>query len=193
MARAAVAAMRAWVEDGVEPPPSRFPSRAAGTLVSYAEAKAMFPAIPGVQFPKEFNELRIRDYSSEPPVEGAAYPVFVTACDADGNGIGGVRHPLINAPVGTHVAWQIRREGYAGGDLFNLFGAFIPFAQTRAERLALGDPRPSLEERYGSLDNWADLLTSACARLVEDRLLLAEDVPRLVGAARRSWYIFDAI
>jgi hypothetical protein len=193
MARAAVAAMRAWVEDGLEPPFSCFPSRAAGTLVSYAKARAMFPNIPGVQFPKEFNELRIRDYSSEPPLEGAAYPVFVTACDADGNGIGGVRHPLVEVPVGTHVGWQIRREGFAGGDLFNLFGAFIPFAQTRAERLALGDPRPSLEERYGSLDSWADLVGSACAKLVQDRLLLEEDVARLRGAARRSWYIFDAI
>jgi Alpha/beta hydrolase domain len=193
IARAAVAAMRAWIEDGVEPPPSRFPSRAAGTLVSYEEAKAMFPKIPGIQFPKAFNELRIRDYSSEPPIEGAAYPVFVTACDADGNGIGGVRHPLVAEPVGTHVGWQIRRDGYAGGDLFNLFGAFIPFAETKAERLLAGDPRLSLEERYSSLDNWAERLAAACTRLVEDRLLLEEDVPALIDAARKSWSVFDAI
>ena len=173
--------------------PAAFPRALPGRLSPTRRRRLCSPRYPAVQFPKEFNELRIRDYSSEPPIEGAAYPVFVTACDADGNGIGGVRHPLVAVPVGTHVGWQIRRDGYAGGDLFNLFGAFIPFAETKAERLLAGDPRPSLEERYSSLDNWADRLAAACTRLVEDRLLLEEDVPALIDAARKSWSVFDAI
>jgi hypothetical protein len=193
MARAMVKAMRAWIEEGVPPPRSRFPSRAAGTLIPYEQAKAMFPAIPGVQYPKECNDLRIRDYSVVPPREGAAYPVFVTATDEDGNGVGGVRHPLVAVPVGTHVGWQVRREGYAGGDLFNLFGGFIPFKATKAERLASVDPRLSLEERYGSLDVFASRIESACRELVLERFLLEEDIPRLVAAARKSWTVFDAI
>jgi hypothetical protein len=35
------------------------------------------------------------------------------------------------------------------GKICNYAGGKIPFAETRAERLASGDPRPSLEERYG--------------------------------------------
>jgi hypothetical protein len=193
LARALIKAMREWIEDGREPPASRYATRAAGTLTTVDEARRQFPAIPGVQFPREANELRARDYSVAPPREGSAYPVFVTAVDSDGNGLGGVRHPLVQAPVGTHLGWQIRREGYAGGDLFNLFGAFLPFAATRAAREAAGDPRPSLEERYGSQQVWAKQVAHAAAGLAAQRLLLPEDAERIATAAQESWTIFDAI
>ena len=32
----------------------------------------------------------------------------------------------------------------------------MPFARTAAERQARGDPRPSLEERYGSHDGYVE-------------------------------------
>jgi hypothetical protein len=35
----------------------------------------------------------------------------------------------------------------------DLSGSFIPFATTKAQRIASGDPRLSLEERYGSHAN----------------------------------------
>jgi hypothetical protein len=47
---------------------------------------------------------------------------------------------------------NLRRAGFAEGELPGLTGAFIPFARTRAERLARGDPRLSPEERYGTQD-----------------------------------------
>lgn len=66
-------------------------------------------------------------------------------------------------------------------------GAMIPFAQTEADRLQADDPRPSLEARYPSRDAWATRVTEAVARLVADRLLLAEDGDRLTAAAGGSW------
>jgi Alpha/beta hydrolase domain len=69
----------------------------------------------------------------------------------------------------------------------------IPFAQTEAQRLRAGDPRPSLESRYASRDAWAAQLVQAVNRLVADRLLLAEDGDRLTAAARDSWDVYQEL
>ena len=191
--RALLVALFEWVEHGTAPPDSRFPSRAAGTLVPLAEARRTFPRLPGVNFPNVLNELRLRDHSVEPPRESTAYPVFVQSTDADGNALGGIRHPLLAAPLATHVGWSLRASGYGEGDLFTIQGSMIPFAQTEAERLRADDPRPSLEARYASRDAWAARLTEAVDRLVADRLLLAEDGDRLTAAARKSWDVYQEL
>ena len=191
--RALLVALFEWVEHGTTPPDSRFPSRADGTLVPLAEARRTFPRLPGVNFPAVLNELRLRDHSVEPPKESTAYPVFVQATDADGNALGGIRHPLLAAPLATHVGWSLRASGYGEGELFTIQGSMIPFAQTEAERLRANDPRPSLEARYASRDAWAARLTEAVDRLVADRLLLPEDGDRLTAAARQSWEVYQEL
>ncbi len=153
--RALLVALVEWVEYGIAPPDSRFPSRAAGTLVPLAAARATFPRLPQVNFPNVLNELRLRDHAVEPPIESTAYPVFVQSTDADGNALGGIRHPLLTAPLATHAGWSLRASGYGEGDLFTIQGSMIPFAVTEAERQRAGDPRPSLEARYASRDAWA--------------------------------------
>ena len=106
--RALLVALFEWVEHGVAPPNSRFPSRADGTLVTLAESRAKFPKLPQVNFPNVLNELRLRDHSVEPPIESIAYPVFVQMTDADGNALGGIRHPMVDAPLATHTGWSLR-------------------------------------------------------------------------------------
>jgi hypothetical protein len=73
--RALLVTLFEWVEHGTAPPDSRFPSRAAGTLVPLAEARRTFPRLPEVKFPNVLNELRLRDHSVEPPSESTADPV----------------------------------------------------------------------------------------------------------------------
>jgi hypothetical protein len=184
--RALLIALTEWVDKGVAPPVSRFPSRAAGTLVTREQAEAQFPRIPGVDFPDVMNELRLRDHSVEPPIEGAPYTVLVAAVDADGNSKGGLRHPLLTAPIATHTGWAVRIAGYAAGDLFTIQGSCVPFANTAAERDKAGDPRPSFEERYGSHAAWAARVSEAAEALVEERLLLREDADRLIAAVKES-------
>jgi hypothetical protein len=191
--RALLVALFEWVEHGTPPPDSCFPSRAAGTLMPLAEARRTFPRLPGVNFPNVLNELRLRDHSVEPPSESTVYPVFVQSPDADGNALGGIRHPLLAAPLATHVGWSLRASGYGEGDLFTIQGSMIAFAQTEAERLRADDPRPSLEARYASRDVWAARLTEAVDRLVADRLLLAEDGDRLTAPARESWDVYEEL
>jgi Alpha/beta hydrolase domain len=154
---------------------------------------APFPRLPGVKYPGVLNELRLRDHSVEPPIESAAYPVFVLSTDADGNALGGIRHPLLAAPLGTHAGWSVRAKGYGEGELFTIQGSMIPFAQTEAERLRADDPRPSLEARYASRDAWAARLAEAMDQLVAERLLLAEDGHRLATAARESWDVYQEL
>jgi Alpha/beta hydrolase domain len=191
--RALLVALFEWVEHGTEPPDSRFPSRAAGTLVPLAEARRTFPRLPEVKFPNVLNELRLRDHSVEPPIESTAYPVFVQSTDADGNALGGIRHPLLDAPLATHVGWSLRASGYGEGELFTVQGSMIPFTQTEPERERARDPRPSLEARYASRDAWAARLAKAVDRLVAERLLLAEDADRLISAARESWDVYGEL
>jgi hypothetical protein len=191
--RALLIALTEWVEKGTLPPASRFPSRSDGTLVTREEAERCFPRIQGVDFPDVLNELHLRDHSVEPPVDGPEYPVFVSAVDEDGNSRGGLRHPLLTVPRGTHTGWAVRGPGYAPGDLFTVQGSFLPFAATEAERARSGDPRRSLAERYGSHAVWAGKVIAATEQLVTDRLLLREDADRLIAAARESEDVFDVL
>jgi hypothetical protein len=191
--RALLVALFEWVAHGTTPPDSRFPSRAAGTLVPLPEARGLFPRLPGLSFPNVLNELRLRDHSVEPPRESTAYQVFVQATDADGNALGGIRHPLLAAPLATHTGWSLRASGYGEGELFTIQGSMIPFAATEAERERADDPRRSREARYSSRDAWAAQVAQAVDRLVADRLLLAEDGDRLKTAARESWDVYHEL
>jgi len=184
--RALLIALTEWVEKGTPPPASRFPSRTEGSLATREEAEQTFPRIQGVKFPDVLNELHLRDHSVEPPIDGPEYPVFINALDEDGNSLGGLRHPVLAAPLGTHTGWAVRVPGYAEGDLFTVQGSYIPFPATEAERRGTGDPRRSIEARYPSHDAWAARVIAAAEQLVAERLLLREDADRLIAAARES-------
>jgi len=192
--RALLPRLLKWVEAGGAPPPSEFPSRAARTLVPVEEMRNGFPNITGVVTPAACNRLRVMDHSVQPPSAGREYPVFVGAIDTDGNTIGGIRHPLITVPVGTATGWNLRAKGYGEGDLFNILGAFVPFAGTEDERRKSGDVRPSLEARYGSHGEFAKRVSAAAAAAVATGLLLEEDAQRLAHALQRgSWRLADLL
>jgi len=92
----------------------------------------------------------------------------------------------IAAPVGTNTGWNLHAAGPRGRDLCSLTGSFFPFARTRAERMASGDPRLSLEERYGDHDGFIDAVRRAADESVARRLLLPEDAEVLVQMAEGS-------
>jgi hypothetical protein len=62
-------------------------------------------------------------------------------------------------------------------------GSLIPFARTKEECQAAGDPRPSLEERYGSRDAYVAAVEAVAAALLAERLLLPADAAAYVKAA----------
>jgi hypothetical protein len=56
-------------------------------------------------------------------------------------------------------------------------------ARTKREREATSDPRPSLEERYGTREAYVAKVKAAAEALVSDRLLLPSDAAGYVRAA----------
>ena len=108
------------------------------------------------------------------PKNGPIYPSFIPKTNSDGNDIAGVRLVDVTVPLATYTGWALR-AGPQANDGCEGSGQFIPFAKTGAERIVSGDPRPSVEERYRSLDRYTREVAHALDRMVEERLLLCED------------------
>jgi Alpha/beta hydrolase domain len=110
--------------------------------------------------------------------------VLVPQVDADGNEVGGVRLPDIAVPLGTATGWALRSEDAGGaGELCYLDGSYIPFAKTKAERLAKGDKRLSIEERYRTKADYVMRTKYAATALEKSGYILAEDRERITKRA----------
>jgi hypothetical protein len=181
-ARALLVALDRWVSEGIAPPASAYPNLKSHTLVTFAQAQASYPAIPGAPFSPIINQLQVVDPKSMPPAaSGPSYPLYFPPLTADGNPTGGIEPPEVTVPIGTYAGRNVRAEGFAEGELCGLFGEYIPFAITRQERLASGDPRPSLEERYASQQDYASKRQRAVDALVQKRFVLPEDAAALAA------------
>ena len=106
--------------------------------------------------------------------------------DRDGNEVDGVPSVLHQVPLGTYLGWNVTASGYYKSKVCAFVGGFVPFADTKSYRLASRDPRLSLEERYGTHDQYVAKVKAAVQRMVEQRFLLQEDAERLVGEAEAS-------
>lgn len=196
-----------WV-DGVEPPASMVPRQADATAV-FTQTTAQsnqgvgivpqsdlgWPTIPGVlytglvtvrdllNFGPQFNQGIIS--IAPPTATGSTYPSIVSKVDSDGNEIAGIRLPPVSVPVGTTAGWNLRADAFSGPDGCESSGTLIPFGLTQAARQTLGDPRPSLTERYGTHANYAAQVTAAANALQAQRLLLPADVQKYTTAAQQ--------
>jgi hypothetical protein len=144
-------------------------------------------ALPNYDFGSAFqyNDLS-GAISVQPPAIRGTIPMLVPKTDADGNEVGGIPSVLRQAPLGTYLGWNVTASGYLKGRGCGFSGGFIPFAGTREQRLASGDPRPSLEERYGTHEAYVAKVRTAARALVEQRFLLQEDADRIVREAEAS-------
>jgi hypothetical protein len=106
--------------------------------------------------------------------------------DEDGIDVAGIHTIETRAPLGTNMGWNVRAAGQRSPNLCGLSGSFVPFATTKAERLANGDPRKSLEERYKDHDGYVQAVTKAAKQLVHEGLLLEEDAARFISEAAAS-------
>ena len=125
-----------------------------------------------------------------PPKRGETYHTLVPAVDADGLDIAGIRLPDITVPVATYTGWNLRAPQHGSPDMImGLFGSYVEFPRTKEERLASGDPRLSIQERYPTKEAYLNRVRAAAEALVAQRLLLVEDVERIVAdAAKRDFW-----
>lgn len=171
--RALLLALDEWAMKGRTPPPSSYPTVASGTLVELGDYA--FPKLAQMPYSAPFAGKYLMDLDQQPPLRLQPYPALAPQVDADGNMLGGVRHPFMVAPLATNTGWNTRREGLGSGGMCGASGFSIAFAATRAERLATGDPRLSVEERYRNEADYVKRVSAAADRLVRQRLMLRAD------------------
>ena len=193
--RALYVALVDWVVKNVDPPPSVYPRVTNGTLVPANSAAIRWPAIPNAPKPDGVvNPVLDYDYGPEfryndesgiitnvPPTIRHVIPTLVPRVDADGNEMGGVPSLLQRVPLGTYTGWSPIPSGPLKGRQNSLVAGYIPFAKTKAERVASGDPRLSIEERYPDAASYYSNALKQANTLVQQRFLLPEDAVRLLN------------
>jgi len=198
--RALLVALIDWVVKGTAPPQSRYPTLARGELVSQSEIGREFPKIPGVPSPEglatpvfdyelgaDFNFNDITGVvPKQPPAIKHVIPALVARVNADGNETAGVPSVLHQVPLGTYTGWNVTANGFFKGMACGFTGGYIPFAKTKAERMASGDPRPSIEERYPTQEAYVAQVKAAAEKDVREGFLLREDADRLIQQAGAS-------
>jgi feruloyl esterase len=180
--RALLKGLDAWVRRGARPPDSRYPRLDDQTLVP--ASKVRFPRLAGVGDPRIITgpaRLVKRDVAG-------MLPFLVPQVDTDGNEIAGIRVPDLAVPLATTTGWNFRSEAIGNpGEIVSLAGSYIPFARTDAERRAQKDPRPSVEERYQTRDEYLAKIRAATDDLVKQGYLLAEDTDSVMTRAHAHW------
>lgn len=195
--RAALLNLEKWTRSGDEPPPSQHPRIADGTAVKRESLEGTFKSF-GVQLPLGLPLRRRLDFGAKesrgileyPPEEGPAFGTLVSGVDADGNEVGGVRPVDVRVPLATYAGWN-RRHADIGGDgyFIPLIGSTHVFPKTAEERARRGDPRSSIQERYGSRDGYLSEVRKAAAAMMAEGHLLEED---LAGAVAQAADRYDA-
>jgi hypothetical protein len=196
--RALFTALDKWVTAGTSPPSSQVPKLSDGTLVKPDQNATGFPQIPGVTYSSFKTTRYLLNYGpdfyatgiptinppaftppyQDNPANGPIYPSYVPKTDADGNDIAGIRLPEVQVPLATYTGWGLR-AGPHSNDGCEGSGQYIPFPKTKADRLASGDPRLSIEERYGNSATYSSsLLRDAVNHLVRLGFLLPFDAER---------------
>ncbi|HEX3342733.1 MAG TPA: alpha/beta hydrolase domain-containing protein [Pseudolabrys sp.] len=197
--------------NGVAMPRSAYPTLSSGQLVPNTQLAEGFPNIPGLPFggnqawpPFTYNFGPKEDYDQEsgiptiqPPIIEKVLPVYAAKVNADGNEVvDGMPTVLGEAPLGTYVGWNLATTGWYGpnasngqGSVGQVFagagnsGGYWPFWDTQANRQAAGDPRLSLEERYGTHTGYVCVVTKAANKAVAQGFLLPSDAQTLIAQA----------
>ena len=203
-----------WVENGVEPPASQIPHLADKTMVPpLPQSGVGFPNIPGVTY----NGLQTTRYllnygpnfydtgvaTINPPVmtpsyqnnpaNGPIYPTYVPITDSDGNELPGIRLPDVRVPLNTYTGWALRSAANGLNDGCEGSGQRIPLPTTKAARMASGDPRLSIEERYPTFLDYYFKVTQAVNDFVAERFLLREDAQPMANRMLNDGFATGAI
>ena len=197
--RAALCNLVAWVERGEEPPESKVPRLDDTTASTIHAVLEIFSENVGLKTPDPSQMWRIREIDIGPeeskgityyPVrEGGEYPRFVSAVDADGNEVAGIKMPDISVPLGTHTGWNPRDPSTgAPNQIISMVGLTNYFPSTEVFVRPDRDLRKSNDERYSSKKEYLEMVTKSAKKLVKQKYLLKEDIGVVV---ERCSYQYD--
>lgn len=182
-------AMYDWVAKGEEPPPSRYPRIADGSLVAThsfgAINSAAWNPLNGVNHPAAAYAPSFANYGDRwlseriidrhPQSSDMHYRTLVPAVNSDNNDSAEttVLPPLTQVPLATFVPWNLRAVSTgAEKSLARLSGAYIPFPANDSAAAQSGDPRTSIASMYQSFDDYLAKYEAATDALIDQGFLL---------------------
>ena len=182
-------AMAKWIAEGKEPPASRYPRIADGSLVASHTDRginhAAWNPLEGVNHPRAIYRPAAADYGSRweregiidshPQVAIGYYNPLVPAVNLDNNDSAEttVLSPLTQAPVATFVPWNLRAEATGAPlSLARLAGGYIPLPTSPNEAAQTRDVRHSLTELYQDFDEYLAQFEAATDKLIAEGYLL---------------------
>ncbi len=202
VARALIPAMVDWVAQGKAPPPSQYPTVAAGTAVVPTRAATGFPDLSSVMVPFGpaanptllhvayglYNPVFVTNYRNAIPAVDTTkrYTILVPQDDANGNATAGVLVPDLKVPLATYTGWSDRSAGHAAGDGCLLAGSAIPLAIDKAAQRGGKDTRATLATLYKSRADYQHQVAQAADALVDRGYLLPLDAENLFIANARQ-------
>jgi len=191
--RALLRHLRAWVEDGVDPPASAIPTIATGSLIEpqaldYPIAWLTRPRSPHVAYRVDYGPRWASGIIDlQPPRRGPAFAIRVPQIDSLGNERTGIRTMELRAPIGTYTPWSLRYGKPGGSDeMAGYIGSFLPLA-LRPEARRKGDSRPALSTLYPTRDAYETRVVSEIDTLVEAGWMLPRDRVQAFDAAIARW------
>lgn len=179
--RALLVALENWVVDGVQPPASKVPRTSDGTAMSRKEVLSAFSHVAAPD-PASLRYAHTVDLGPDADRGIGQWPVrlgetlvdLVSAVDADGNEVAGIRLPSVAAPLAAYTGWNPRGHIAELPDaLYERIGSKVPFAPGQ----------PSVTERYATQEVYAAAVRTAAESLVAERFLLAGEVDSIVKRA----------
>jgi len=186
------------VMNGTRMPRSSYPTLRDRLLVPATQRAEGFPDIPNYPFQgNQINFAELFDFGPDidyrnqtgivtiqPPIIDRVLPTYAVKVDSDGNEFAGVRSTLLQAPLATYTGWNTFAAGVFKGQQCGLTASSFPFQETKAQRIAAADPRPSIEERYGTHQGYVCVVTNAANQAVKRRFLRSTAATTLIAQAQ---------
>ena len=174
--RAALVNLDDWLRGDSEPPPSSVPSLASGTAATREDVLEALSETLTVPDPSRLSRVRTVDQSTLPVSEGETYQGYVSSLDPDGNEAAGWRLPDLTQPLGIHTGWNPRHPETGGQDLTSHFVGLTHWF-----------PADEIVKRYGSKNQYLELVRSDAEALADQNQLLSEDIDIVVNECARRW------
>jgi hypothetical protein len=203
-----IVAMHDWVSQGVEPPASRYPKIADGSLVpSHLDGainKSAWRQMKGVNHPRAMYQPASADYgdlwqsqriiSRHPKFSDDLYGALVPSVNDDNNDspVSTLLPPMTQVPLATFMSWNLR--SFTSGSeqsLARLSGAYIPFAANPAIANQMEDSRSTISGLYESFEDYLNQYEQATDGLISEGYLLPEFKQTIMTIARSNKSVFE--
>jgi hypothetical protein len=159
-----------WIKDNTAPPPSAYPLLARKQLVPYEDFNhAGKPPLP--------QRAWRMDYTTEPPKQGAIFPLYVPQLDKDGNELGGIKMPEVAVPLAMYTGWNYR----AGPNVPKLYLNDMTGS-------TILKPAAEIKQKFPTRQSYEAETQKVTDQLVQQRLLLPRDATRVT---KRSGDFYD--